>query len=85
MKITSNETEEVKPSSTIDVEGLNCPLPLLLIKKKLAKLSLGDILQINGILTSFIADFEGWCARRGHIFLGKKELHGKKVFFVKNG
>ncbi len=85
MNTTLNETEEVKPTSTLDVEGLSCPLPLLLIKKKLARLSLGDILQINGILTSFVADFEGWCERRGHVFLGEKELHGKTVFFVKNG
>jgi len=77
--------DAVKPTTTLDVEGLNCPLPLLLAKKNLARLSTGDILQLNGIRTSFSLDFKEWCERNGHFFLGEKDLHGLKNFFVKKG
>ncbi len=80
-----NTPDDVKPNSILDVEGLKCPLPLLLTKKKLGKLSPGDILQVTGLRTKFISDFRGWCERSGHIFFGENELHGKTMFYVKNG
>jgi tRNA 2-thiouridine synthesizing protein A len=78
-------SDDIQPTSSLDVEGLSCPLPLLLTKKKLVRLALGDILQVNGLHNNFILNFKGWCERSGHVFLGKKEIHGKIFCFVEKG
>lgn len=77
--------EDVKPVSTIDVKGLNCPLPILRIKKNITKLSVGDILQVNGMHVNFLPDIKGWCERNGHSFIGEKEIYGRTSFFLKKG
>jgi tRNA 2-thiouridine synthesizing protein A len=77
--------DEVKPTTSIEVEGLCCPLPLLRTKKKLAKLSMGDILQINGVQYNFCFDLQAWCERNGHCYLGGKETYESKITFIKKG
>ncbi len=78
-------TEDVKIAATLDVNGLNCPLPLLLIKKTVTTLSSGDILQVNGLQSGFRSDFKGWCERNGHFFIGEKDQYGNKIIFIKKG
>ncbi|MBU1568642.1 MAG: sulfurtransferase TusA family protein [Proteobacteria bacterium] len=79
------DADDIKTSSTIDVEDLNCPLPLLRTKKTISKLLVGDILQVNGLQANFRLDLKWWCERNGHSFLGEKEVYGKITFFVKKG
>ncbi len=76
---------DVKISATIDVDGLCCPLPLLRTKKILSKLSIGDVLQVNGLQGNFRLDLQGWCERNGHFFLGERETYGHLIFFLKKG
>jgi tRNA 2-thiouridine synthesizing protein A len=80
-----NLTETIKATTTIDVDGLVCPLPLLLTKKNLGRLSIGDILQVNGIQPSFSKDFKGWCERNGHFLIVEKESKNQTSFFIKKG
>ncbi len=74
-----------KPTTSIEVEGLCCPLPLLRTKKILAKLSMGDILQINGVQYNFRFDLKAWCERNGHCYLGGKETYESKIIFIQKG
>jgi len=76
-------SDEIKSTATIDVRGLNCPLPLILTKKSFFKLSVGDILEISGMLPNFRLDLQRWCERNNYIFLGEKEISGYTNFFVK--
>jgi len=76
-------SDDLRPTTTIDVKGLNCPLPLILTKKNISRLSVGDILQISGMLPSFRLDLQRWCERNNLIFLGEKEILGCMNFFVK--
>ena len=75
--------DDLKPAVTLDVEDINCPLPLLRIKKNIAKLALGDILQVNGIPHNSLLELKGWCERAGHLFLGEKKVFGFTSFFIK--
>ena len=77
--------DEVKPAASIEVEGLCCPLPLLRTKKILAKLSMGDILQINGVQYNFRFDLKEWCERNGHCYLGPIETYESKTIFIQKG
>lgn len=85
MREVEKDTCNIKPTETIDVAEFNCPLPLLKIKKKLAKLSLGDILQVSGIHTNLILEIKRWCERNGHFFLGEKEVHFYKYIYIEKG
>ncbi len=77
--------EEIHFSCTIEVKGLTCPLPLYRTKKKLAMLSLGSILKINGIDKEYFNDFVVWCDRNNHNILEKKEILGQLTLFIKRG
>lgn len=68
---------------TVDMKGLSCPMPLLLAKKEIDKLSSGEILEILGTDPGSRIDLPGWCARAGHEFLGEKEDIGFIRFFIK--
>ena len=75
--------ENIQPAASLDVQGLNCPLPLLRIKKKLAKLAIGEVLLVVGAKPSSHPDIFGWCERVGHLYLGEKEESGHLSFFIK--
>ena len=79
------KVDDVKPTSIINVDGLNCPLPFFRTKKNIAKLSVGDILQVNGMTTYSLIDIQLWCERNSHFFLGEKEYYGYITIFVKKG
>ena len=76
-------SDDIRSTTIIDVKGLNCPLPLILTKKNISRLSVGDIIQISGMLPNFRLDLQRWCERNNHIFLGEKEISGYTNFFVK--
>ena len=76
-------SDDIRPTITIDVKGLSCPLPLILTKKNISKLSVGDIIQISGMLPIFRLDLQRWCERNNLVFLGEKETSGYMSFFVK--
>ena len=65
--------DDIKPTIFLDVESLNCPIPLLRTKKHLGKLSTGEILQIDGVKANFFSDIKGWCERNNYLFLGEKK------------
>lgn len=75
--------EKIQPAASLDVQGLNCPLPLLRIKKRLAKLAIGEVLLVVGAKPSSHLDIYGWCERVGHMYLGEKEEFGQLSFFIK--
>jgi len=76
-------SDELRPTTTIDVKGLSCPLPLILTKKNISRLSVGDIIKISGMLPNFRLDLQRWCERNNLIFLGEEEISGCTNFFVK--
>lgn len=75
--------ENIQPAASLDVQGLNCPLPLLRIKKRLAKLAIGEVLLVVGAQPSSHLDILGWCERVGHMYLEEKEESGRLSFFIK--
>jgi tRNA 2-thiouridine synthesizing protein A len=77
--------ENIKPTTSIEVEGLSCPLPLLRTKKKLANLAMGDILQLFGVHYDFRFDLKAWCERNGHCYLGGEDTYESKMIFIKKG
>lgn len=51
---------------SLDVEGQECPLPLLRIKSFLSRMASGQLVAIAGVSSQMVTMIEEWCARSGH-------------------
>jgi len=45
---------------TLDVRGLNCPMPVVKARKKIGELENGKILKVLSTDRGSIKDFQGW-------------------------
>lgn len=45
---------------TLDVRGLNCPLPVVKARKKIGELENGEVLKVLSTDRGSIKDFQGW-------------------------
>jgi Predicted redox protein, regulator of disulfide bond formation len=79
------DPEELGIALVVDARGLNCPLPLLRIKKEIGKIKAGEILHILGTDPVSRKDFPIWCDRVGHEYLGEKKESDYLSFFIKKG
>lgn len=75
--------ENVGANSVVDAQQLNNPLPLLRAKKEMAKLGLGEIIQIKTSHPTSRNDFISWCKNAKHEFLGEKKTSECYNFYIK--
>jgi tRNA 2-thiouridine synthesizing protein A len=57
---------------TLDVTGMNCPLPILRAKKALARMYSEQTLQLLATDKSAPEDFAAFCRQTGHILVDSK-------------
>jgi tRNA 2-thiouridine synthesizing protein A len=50
----------------LEVKGKVCPMPILLVKKKLATLQSGQILEVIGDCGPSFDSVQNWVKRQGH-------------------
>ncbi|WP_374356879.1 sulfurtransferase TusA family protein [Chitinimonas sp.] len=69
---------------SVDLSGLNCPLPILRAKKALADLPSGTVLHLICTDPGTPSDFEAFCRQTGHA-LAHHEVgaDGKFLFWLK--
>jgi tRNA 2-thiouridine synthesizing protein A len=67
--------------ATLDARGLDCPLPLVLAKQRMAELQPGDELEVLATDPEAAIDLSAWAADEGHTFRetapGRYELKKK--------
>jgi tRNA 2-thiouridine synthesizing protein A len=68
-------------TQTLDVKGLNCPLPILRAKKALKELPAGATLQVLATDPGAVKDFEAFCRSTGNELL-ESTSDGKVFSFV---
>lgn len=66
----------------IDASGLNCPLPLLRLKKGLTKIETGDTIKIITTDPAAYLDIGVFVEQVGHKMRGFSKHHGKQIFYV---
>ena len=54
---------------TLDAKGLNCPLPILKVKKSLKGMNDGQTLEVLSTDPGSIADFQAFCRTTGNELL----------------
>ncbi|MHB8254543.1 MAG: sulfurtransferase TusA family protein [Acidiferrobacter sp.] len=69
-------------TTMIDCTGLNCPLPILRLKKAVDDLNIGETLEMIATDPGSIKDVAAWSKQTGHVLLGSTESDGRFVFMV---
>ena len=70
-------------TTTLDVKGLNCPLPILKAKKAIKDLAGGDVLEVIATDPGSVKDFEAFCRQTGNELLSSSEDAGTYTFQIK--
>ena len=90
----NNETDACTcPASTlstteiirVDACGIQCPGPILKLKKSMESLQPGQRLEVSSTDAGFPRDAEAWCHTTGNRFLEKRSEGGKYVVLIEKG
>ncbi|MDP6885082.1 MAG: sulfurtransferase TusA family protein [Rhodospirillales bacterium] len=63
-------------TTTLDVKGLNCPLPVLRANKVIKGLMAGDVLRVVVTDPAALSDFAAYCETTGHELVDSVEADG---------
>lgn len=69
--------------TTIDCSGLNCPLPILRLKKAVDAINTGDTLELIATDPGSVKDVAAWSKQTGNELVESKEAAGKYVFLIR--
>ncbi|MHA1597357.1 MAG: sulfurtransferase TusA family protein [Alphaproteobacteria bacterium] len=67
----------------LDTRGLNCPLPILKIKKALKQVDTGNVIQMFSSDPGSVKDMESFCNQTGHSLLSSEQQSGDYVYMVR--
>lgn len=68
-----------------DLRGLNCPLPVLRTRKRLAGMAPGERLSVETTDPLAVIDIPAFCAEGGHRLLDTEALEGGHRFLIERG
>lgn len=67
----------------VDASGLNCPLPLLRLKKALMAMSSGDVVKVIATDPAAHLDFGVYSDQTGHQIIQLIKETNKQIFYFK--
>ncbi len=71
---------------TLNAEGKNCPLPIILIHKAMRKMSSGQTLEVTATDPAFFPDLHAWIKKkRVHKLLSEDEANGVLRVVIEHG
>jgi tRNA 2-thiouridine synthesizing protein A len=71
------------PITTLDLKGLQCPLPVLRANKALRLLQAGEDLRILATDRAAAKDFDNFCGTTGHHFISSEESDGVLTIVIR--
>ncbi len=74
--------KEVSPDKKIYAINLQSPIPLLRLKKELAAMKSGEVVEIVCTDAGSGNDIATWCSKQNHNFLGERQKEETFSFFV---
>lgn len=66
----------------VDASGLNCPLPLLRLKKALMEVASGDVVKIIATDPAAHLDIGVYVDQTGHRLLALDRIENVQIFFI---
>ena len=70
-------------SLEVDASGLNCPLPLLRLKKALTGMASGDVVRIIATDPAAHLDFGVYANQSGHKIIELIKHNDMQIFYIK--
>lgn len=71
------------PAQVIDCRGRRCPLPVIMLARRLPQLPVGDALRVLADDPAAAVDIPAWCRMRGQEFVGATTHDGAPAFDVR--
>lgn len=69
----------------VDARGLNCPLPILRLKKALSEMNGGRVVRVLATDPAAVKDFEAFVRQTGHELLCQEETPDRTFeFFIRH-
>ena len=72
-------------TAKLDVKGLNCPIPILKVKKAFMKMKANDVLEVETTDPGSVVDFGVFCRTKGHTLVESTEKDGVFTFVLSKG
>ena len=70
---------------TYDLKGLNCPLPVLKARRRLAGMASGELLWLETTDPLAVIDIPAFCTENGHRLVESVAVEGGHRFLVERG
>ncbi len=70
-------------NTELDVQGLNCPMPLLKAKQALNRLAPGELLRVIATDPGSMRDFEVFSRQSGNELLDAQTVDGSFVYLLR--
>ena len=70
-------------SLEVDASGLNCPLPLLRLKKALIVMASGEVVKVIATDPAAHLDFGVYANQSGHQIIELIKHDNKQIFYIK--
>jgi tRNA 2-thiouridine synthesizing protein A len=70
-------------ATILDAKGLNCPLPVLKLKRAIRDVAAGGVLRVLATDPGAVKDFEAFCRATGNQLVAWKEEAGVFTFEIK--
>ena len=70
-------------AKTLDLSGLQCPMPILKTKKALTGMLKGDIVEVLATDPGAVEDFKVFCTQSGNTLLESDEVAGVYRFLIR--
>ena len=70
-------------TTTLDVKGLACPLPIAKTAQAIRELASGDVIEVLATDPGSVPDFEAWSENTGHDLLEHTEAEGVFRFVIR--
>lgn len=74
---------EINADAVIDCRGMNCPMPVLKVKKAVDSLQVGQILKLEATDPGTKADIPAWAKRTGNELISMSEEGNIFIFYIK--
>ncbi|MCX7026515.1 MAG: sulfurtransferase TusA family protein [Spirochaetes bacterium] len=68
---------------TLDCKGLACPMPIVRLSQEIAKLKVGEVVEMHTTDPGSLSDVPSWAKATGNTVVETKQEPGLIRFFVK--